>query len=75
MKIGQKTARLKKYKNKYKNITIQEVPNGIRITAVRQPSNENYWLQMYQILELTDTGYKITEEMMQTKVQAFLKAK
>ena len=75
LKIGQKTARLKKYKNKYKNITIQEVPNGIRITAVRQPSNENYWLQMYQILELTDTGYKITEEMMQTKVQAFLKAK
>ena len=75
LKIGQKTARLKKYKNKYKDITVQEIPNGIKITAVRQPVNENYWLQMYQILESTDSGYKITEEMMQTKVQAFLKAK
>ena len=75
LKIGQKTARLKRYKNKYQNITTQKIPNGIKITAVRQPSNENYWLEMYQILEHTDTGYKITEEMMQTKVQAFLKAK
>ena len=75
LKIGQKTARLRKYKNKYKNITAQEIPNGIKITAIRQPINENYWLEMYQILKQTDSGYKITEEMMQTKVQAFLKAK
>ena len=75
LKIGQKTARLKRYKNKYQNITTKKIPNGIKITAVRQPSNENYWLEMYQILEQTDSGYKITEEMMQTKVQAFLKAK
>ena len=75
LKIGQKTAKLKMYKNKYKNITAEEIPNGIKISAVRQPSNESYWLNMYQILQQTENGYKITEEMMETKVQTFLKAK
>lgn len=75
LKIGQKTAKLKRYKNKYKNITTEKVPNGIKISAIRQPSNESYWLNMYQILQPTESGYKITEEMMQTKVQFFLKAK
>ena len=75
LKIGQKTAKLRKYKNKYKNITAEKVPNGIKISAVRQPTNESYWLNMYQILQPTDSGYKITEEMMQTKVQVFLKTK
>ena len=75
LKIGQKTAKLRRYKNKYKNITAEKVPNGIKISAVRQPTNESYWLNMYQILQPTDSGYKITEEMMQTKVQTFLKAK
>jgi len=73
LKIGQKTAKLKKYKNKYRNIKAQEVPNGIKISAERQPSKETYWLKMYQIVQDTDSGFKITEEMMQTKVQSFLK--
>jgi hypothetical protein len=30
---------------------------------------------MYQIVQNTDTGFKIKEEMMQTKVQSFLKHK
>ena len=75
LKIGQKTAKLRRYKNKYKNITAEKVPKGIKISALRQPANESYWLDMYQILEPTESGYKITEEMMQTKVQLFLNTK
>ena len=75
LKIGQKTAKLRKYKNTYRNITAQETPDGIKISAERQPSKETYWLKMYQIVQETDTGFKIKEEMMQTKVQSFLKHK
>lgn len=75
LKIGQKTAKLKKYKNQYRNITAIEVKNGVKISAQRQPSKETYWLDMYQIIQDTNSGLKITEEMMQTKVQSFLKYK
>ena len=75
LKIGQKTAKLRRYKNQYRNITVKEVPNGIKISAERQPSRETYWLKMYQILQPTDKGFVIKEEMMQTKVQAFLRHK
>ena len=75
LKIGQKTAKLKKYKNKYRNITATETPEGIKISAERQPTGETYWLKMYQIVQNTDTGFKIKQEMMQTKVQSFLKHK
>lgn len=75
LKIGQKTAKLKKYKNKYRNIIAQETPDGVKITAERQPSSETYWLKMYQIVQNTDSGFKIKEEMMQTKVQTFLRHK
>ena len=75
MKIGQKTAKLRKYKNKFRNITATETPQGIKISAERQPSRETYWLKMYQIVQNTNTGFKIKEEMMQTKVQSFLKRK
>lgn len=75
LKIGQKTAKLRKYKNSYRNIIASEVPNGIKISAERQPSKETYWLKMYQIVQPTESGLKITEEMMQTKVQTFLKHK
>lgn len=75
LQIGQKTAKLRKYKNKYRNITAQETPDGIKISAERQPSKETYWLKMYQIIQNTDSGFKIKEEMMQTKVQSFLRHK
>ena len=75
LKLGQKTARIKKYKNRYKNIIVKEIPNGLQVSAERQPSNETYWLKMYQVLQNTNDGLKITEEMMQTKVQALLKHK
>ena len=73
LKIGQKTAKLRKYRNSYKNVIAQKVQNGIKVSAERQPSRESYWLKMYQIYTPTDSGLKITEEMMQTKVQTFLK--
>ncbi len=75
LKIGQKTAKLRKYRNSYKNVIAQKVQNGIKISAERQPSRESYWLKMYQIYTPTDSGLKITEEMMQTKVQSFLRHK
>lgn len=75
LKMGQKTAKLRRYKNKYRNITAVETPQGIKISAERQPSKETYWLKMYQIVQNTDSGFKIKEEMMQTKVQSFLKHK
>lgn len=75
LKMGQKTAKLRRYKNTYRNITATETPEGIRITAERQPSKETYWLKMYQIVQNTNSGFKIKEEMMQTKVQSFLKHK
>lgn len=75
LKFGQKTAKLKKYKNQYRNITVQKLPDGIKISAERQPSKETYWLKMYQILDNTDNGFVIKEEMMQTKVQTFLHQK
>lgn len=75
LKIGQKTAKLRKYRNSYKNVIAQKVQNGIKVSAERQPSKESYWLKMYQIYTPTDSGLKITEEMMQTKVQSFLRHK
>ena len=75
LKIGQKTAKLRKYRNSYKNVIAQKVRNGIKVSAERQPSRESYWLKMYQIYTPTDSGLKITEEMMQTKVQSFLRHK
>jgi len=75
LKIGQKTAKLRKYKNSYRNIKAENAQNGIKISAERQPSHETYWLKMYQILQPADDGYKIKEEMMQTKVQSFLRHK
>lgn len=75
LKIGQKTAKLRKYRNSYKNVIAQKVRNGVKVSAERQPSRESYWLKMYQIYTPTDSGLKITEEMMQTKVQSFLRHK
>ena len=75
LKIGQKTAKLRRYKNTYRNVIAIETSNGIKISAERQPVRETYWLKMYQIVQNTASGPKIIEEMMQTKVQTFLKHK
>ncbi len=73
MKISQGTAKMRNYKNKYKNVTAVKVSNGIKINALRQPMNDNYWLKTYQIWQKQPNGnWVIVEEMMQTKQQIFL---
>ena len=74
MKISQGTAKMRNYKNKYKNITTAKVNNGIKVSALRQPMNETYWLKTYQIWQKQPNGnWIIVEEMMQTKQQIFLR--
>lgn len=74
LKISQSTAKLRNYKNKYKSITATKVSNGIKVSALRQPMNDNYWLKAYQIWQKQSNGsWVIIEEMMQTKQQIFLR--
>lgn len=74
MRLGQTTAKLRKYKNSYTNITSKKVDNGYKISALRQPSGETYRLKTYMIVNKNSSGkWQIVEEMMQTKVQTFLK--
>ena len=75
MKLGQAGARIKGYKNNYTNISVTEMPNGAyKISSLRQPSGESYKLKTYMIVKKQPNGkWLITEEMMQTKVQLFLK--
>ena len=74
LKLGQATAKLRKYKNTYRNITVTKVANGYKVSAERQPTGETYWLKTYQIEQKQPNGsWKIVEEMMQTKEQIFLK--
>lgn len=75
MKIGQAGAKLKNYKNNYTNITVTPLDNGAyKVSSLRQPSNETYKLKTYMIIKKQPNGkWLITEEMMQTKVQTFLR--
>ena len=75
MKLGQAGARLRGYKNKYSNIVITPISAGkVKVSAMRQPAGENYNLKTYMILQKQANGnWLIVEEMMQTKVQLFLK--
>ncbi len=74
LKLGQATAKIRKYKNTYRNISVEKVPEGYIIRAERQPTGETYWLKTYQIVQKQPNGqWKIIEEMMQTKEQIFLK--
>ena len=74
LKLGQATAKLRKYSNTYKDIKAEKVPTGIKVSSLRQPKGESYWLKAYMIMTKQPDGkWLITEEMMQTKVQTFLK--
>ena len=75
MKIGQAGAKLRKYKNTYTNVTVTPVGNGAyKISSLRQPSGETYKLKTYMIVKKQPNGkWLITEEMMQTKEQIFLR--
>lgn len=44
-----------------------------KVSSLRQPSGENYKLKTYMVVKKVNGKWLITEEMMQTKVQTFLK--
>ena len=75
MKIGQAGAKLRHYKNTYTNIVVTDAGNdSYKVSSLRQPSGEDYKLKTYMIVKKQPNGnWKIIEEMMQTKVQTFLR--
>ncbi len=74
MKLGQAGAKLRRYTNSYTNIKAEKVATGYKVSSLRQPSGEDYKLKTYMIVTKQPDGkWLITEEMMQTKVQALLK--
>ena len=74
MKLGQAGAKLRHYKNTYTDISAEKVTTGYKVSSLRQPSGESYKLKTYMIVTKQPDGkWLITEEMMQTKVQALLK--
>ena len=74
LRLGQATAKLRKYTNTYRNITVTQVANGYKVSAERQPKGETYWLKTYQIVQKQPNGkWIIVEELMQTKEQIFLR--
>lgn len=74
LRLSSATAKVRKYKNEYRNITATPVAGGYKVSAERQPTGETYWLKTYQVIKKQPNGkLLITEEMMQTKVQLFLK--
>lgn len=74
MKIGQAGAKLRGYKNFYSNVTVENLGNGAyKVSSLRQPTGETYKLKTYMIVKKINGKWQITEEMMQTKQQIFLK--
>ena len=74
MRLGQAGAKMRGYKNHYTNVTVTPMGNGAyKISSLRQPSGENYKLKTYMVVKKVNGSWKITEEMMQTKVQTFLR--
>lgn len=74
LRISEKIAKIRKYKNYYSNINMTKVSNGYKISAMRKPSLSDYKLKTYVIVQKQPDGkWLIVEEMMQTKEQIFLK--
>ena len=74
MKIGQAGARMRGYKNTYTNINVTSLGIGsYKINSLRQQKGETYKLKTYMIVKKINGKWQITEEMMQTKEQIFLK--
>jgi len=75
LKLGQAGAKLRKYKNTYTNIHVTPLSNGsYKISSLRQPTGETYKLKTYMVVKKQPDGkWLITEELMQTKVQTFLR--
>ncbi len=65
--------KLRKYKNFYSNIKILPFGKNYKVSALRQPSLSNYKIPAHFIIGKDKYGnWKIKEESMNTKVQAFL---
>lgn len=74
MKISEKIAKMRKYKNYYSDISVTKVANGYRINSMRKPSLSDYKLKSSMVVQKQPNGeWLIVEEMMQTKEQIFLK--
>lgn len=75
MKLGQAGAKLRHYTNSYSNVTVTPLGNNkYKVSSLRQPSGESYKLKTYMVVQKQANGkFIIVEEMMQTKVQTFLK--
>lgn len=74
LKLGQAGAKLRNYKNIYSDIKVEKFGTGYKVSSLRQPSGETYKLKTYMVVTKQPNGkWLITEEMMQTKVQTFLK--
>ena len=75
MKLGQAGAKLRHYTNSYSNVTVTALGNNkYTVSSLRQPSGESYKLKTYMIVQKQSNGkFIIVEEMMQTKVQTFLR--
>ena len=74
MKISAKLAKIKNYKNYYSNIKVTKVSEGYRIDALRKPSASDYKLRSSIVVQEQQNGkWLISEELMQTKEQIFLK--
>ena len=75
MKLGQAGAKLRHYTISYSNVTVTPLGNNkYKVSSLRQPSGESYKLKTYMVVQKQANGkFIIVEEMMQTKVQTFLR--
>ena len=75
LKISQTVARTRKYKNNYTNVVVTPISAGkVKISSVRHPSLDNDSLKVYMVFQKQANGrWLISEEMMQTRQQIFLK--
>ncbi|MBQ9244835.1 hypothetical protein IJ182_01040 [bacterium] len=72
-KKSQVLMKMRKYKNFYSNIKILPHGKDYKIAALRMPSTSDYKVPSYFIVGKDCEGnWKIKEESMNTKVQAFL---
>jgi len=77
MQKSQAIAKVRKYKNTYTNIKVEQTgTDTYKISSMRQPSGESYKLKAYSVVKKQPNGkWLIIEEMMQTKVQMLINAK
>ena len=74
VKRSVKIAKIRKYKNHYFNIKIFRHGEDYKISALRKPSASDYKIPAYFIVGKDENGeWKIKEESMNTRVQAFLR--